>query len=255
MAGESVRPPADVEVPLEGGNAAAGVVRVGSTVRKPWLPNTPAVHAYVDHLRTAGIDAPRPLGRDDQGRQILEYVPGDLAQNLPRFGPADLHRVGRLVRTIHDASARYPADLTSWDVLVPVAGADLVCHNDLAPWNLVVGERWVFIDWDGSGPSTRLWDLAYAAQSFAGLNPDELIGAADRLAAFVAGYDADVTLRDRLPAAMAERARSSHDQLRESHARPEEPWAMMFVSGHGDYWGSVADFLAANAATWRAALR
>jgi hypothetical protein len=27
-------------------------------------------------------------------------------------------------------------------------------------------DRWVFIDWDGAGPGSRLWDLAYAAHGF-----------------------------------------------------------------------------------------
>ncbi|MGO2053105.1 hypothetical protein ACT3UD_07425 [Glutamicibacter sp. 287] len=34
------------------------------------------------------------------------------------------------------------------------------------PRGIWPGERWVFIDWDASEPSTRLGDLAYAAQAF-----------------------------------------------------------------------------------------
>lgn len=65
------------EEPLTGGNVADTVVRSGDTVRKPWTPSTPAVHAFLRHLADRGFTAaPRPLGRDDAGRQVLSYAPG-----------------------------------------------------------------------------------------------------------------------------------------------------------------------------------
>ena len=65
------------EQPLPG-NVTTGVVRVGDTVRRPVGPWTDAVDALLTHLHDVGFDgAPRPLGRDDQGRQVLEYVPGE----------------------------------------------------------------------------------------------------------------------------------------------------------------------------------
>ena len=74
---------------------------------------------------------------------------------------------------------------------------NLACHNDLAAWNLIIDrERLVFIDWDAAGPSTRLWDLAYAAISFGHLFAAEVVDVASRrLAAFIDGYDADDLLR------------------------------------------------------------
>jgi len=96
------------EHPLGGGNVAAGVVRVGDTVRKPAGFWTPAVDALLAHLRRAGFTgAPRPLGRDDQGRQVLEYVPGPMAMDQPQLDEAGLHRVGRMIRSLHDASADF----------------------------------------------------------------------------------------------------------------------------------------------------
>jgi hypothetical protein len=80
---------------LGGGNVAAGVVRVGDTVRKPSGFWTPAVDALLMHLLRAGFTgAPRPLGRDDQGRQVLEYVPGPMAMDQPQLDKAGLHRWG-----------------------------------------------------------------------------------------------------------------------------------------------------------------
>lgn len=198
----------DDEVPLHGGNASGDeVVRVGGTVRKPWLPSTASVARYMSRLRGAGVEVPDWSGPDSRGRQVLEYVPGVLAMELGPLSDGELHRVGALVRHIHDASRSYTDSDAVWEVLIPPPGtADLVCHNDLAPWNLVVGERrLVFIDWDAAGPSTRLWDLAYAAQSFAVLDESQAVSrAARRLRAFVDGYAADAELRAALPDAMVQ---------------------------------------------------
>jgi hypothetical protein len=166
---------------LGGGNVAAGVVRVGDTVRKPAGFWTPAVEALLAHLRRAGFTgAPQSLGRDGQGRQVLEYVPGPLAMDQPWLDEAGLHRVGRLIRELHDRSDGFsPPPGSRWNVVIPPDRADLVCHHDLAPWNLVTGaDRWVFIDWDGAGPGSRLWDLAYAMKGFV-----PLIGGGDPVAA------------------------------------------------------------------------
>jgi len=245
----------DREVPLEGGNATAGVVRVGDTVRKPWTSTAGHVSDFVDMLADAGVDVPRMLGRDDVGRQILEFVPGRLAEELLPLSVADLGRVGRLIRAIHDAAAPGGIPEGPWDPLIPTPDADLICHNDLAPWNLIVGERWVFIDWDGAGPSTRLWDLAYAAGAFTLNDVDESpTAAADRLAALVDGYGADQALREALPEAMASRTAAMHDLLRIAHLTGREPWGTMYIQGHGEHWRAAAEYVTQHEDIWKAAL-
>ena len=68
------------EIPLGGGNATTAVVRIAATVRKPAGPQTPPVHALLTHLHDVGYrHAPRSLGLDDDGRHVLEYVPGRVA--------------------------------------------------------------------------------------------------------------------------------------------------------------------------------
>lgn len=244
------------EEALAGGNASGVVVRIGDTVRKPWTEATGSVIAFVTALRDQGIDAPAPLGQDVQGRQILEFVPGTLAIQAAPLTHAELRRVGRMIRDIHDASARYPAPADAvWTTAIPAPHADLVCHNDLAPWNLLLGERWVFIDWDAAAPSTRLWDLAYAAQAFtlSHVEREPALAAAD-LAALIAGYDADPELRAALPLAMLQRTEAMLNLLATSHARGFEPWASMYADGHGAHWASAVRYVAENQALWARAL-
>jgi Ser/Thr protein kinase RdoA (MazF antagonist) len=250
-------PPA--EVPLTGGNVTDLVVRVGDTVRKPWTTSTPAVHAFLRHLAARGFDAaPHPLGRDDAGRQILEFVPGTNAMDLPPRSLTELHRLGGLVRELHDASADFvpPAD-PGWVVAIPADGDDLICHQDLAPWNLVIdGDRWIFIDWDATAPGTRLWDLAYAVQSFAPL----IVGgdpAADavRVRAIVDGYRLGPAGRTALPELLGTRTRAMADLLYRGSVSGEQPWARLWDEGHGEFWGAAAEYAAAHRDRWHTALR
>jgi len=241
---------------LAGGNASGAVVRVGDTVRKSWSTATPSVSRYVAALRAEGVDAPEPRGRDDQGRQIIEFVPGTLAIAGAPLALADLRRVGSMIREIHDASALYaPETDAEWRSPIPAPGAEFVCHNDLAPWNLITGERWVFIDWDAAAPSTRLWDLAYSAQAFAlsdGERDPET--AARDLAALVDGYRADETLRRDLPRAMEERTAAMLALLEGAHATGHEPWASMYADGHGDHWENALRYVRAHRAVWARSL-
>ncbi|SDT53331.1 Phosphotransferase enzyme family protein [Pseudarthrobacter equi] len=244
------------EQELTGGNASTGVVRVGDTVRKPWLGTSSAVQGYLATLRSAGVDVPRPLGRDGMGRAVVEFINGQQAMDLLPLGREDLVRVGGMIRKIHDASEAFAIPTPdSWEMLLPAEKPDLMCHNDLAPWNLIMGERWVFIDWDGAGPSTRLWDLAYSAQSFGLLVEGEPVqDAALRLRALVDGYDADASLRAALPAAMARRTAAMHRLLESSHQSGFQPWADMFVNGHGAHWQAAAQYVERNQKAWADAL-
>jgi hypothetical protein len=154
---------------LTGGNRAESVVRVGMTVRKPVTEATPTVHAFLFYLRNAGYaGCPQAFGVDEQGRQVLEFIPGTKVHENGHNAIIDLFHVGVLIRAFHDASASYQAAANAiWNPLIASDGNEIVCHNDLAPWNLIIGpERWAFIDWDNAAPGTRLWDLAWAAVSF-----------------------------------------------------------------------------------------
>jgi hypothetical protein len=246
------------EIPLAGGNVSDGVVRVGDTVRRPAGPQTPAVHALLTHLHDVGYrHAPRSLGLDEVGRHVLEYIPGRMAHPTgPDNPPLDPGVVGRLVRDLHDAldGWRPPADAV-WTCPIPTDGDDLVIHNDLAPWNIVVGDRLVLIDWDGAAPGTRTWDLAYLAHALVPLEPgtdwDDVVV---RLRDLADGYGLDDAGRGRLAATLEPRTWSMHTLLHDGHRSGAQPWARLWSEGHGAVWRRDAEWIASRAPALAAAL-
>ncbi|WP_431943338.1 phosphotransferase [Micromonospora marina] len=250
------------EVPLSGGNVTAGVVRVGDTVRRQAGPWTPAVHALLDHLWSVGFrGAPRPLGVDENGREILTFAAGEVPWPL-RFDllePLDqLARVGRLTRELHDAVATFtPPPDARWNVLIPADRDEMIVHHDLAPWNLVIGDRWVVIDWDNAGPGSRLWDLAYAAHGFIPLSahPDwQHTDAGRRLRTLADAYGLDERQRRDLVPLLTVRTRAMHDFLRDQAALGVEPWATHWRTGHGDAWRTDAEYTERHTDHWLKAL-
>lgn len=169
-------PPSDDqshEEELHGGNVSR-VVRIGGTVRRPTGPWTPSVHRLLRHLEDVGYaGAPRVLGIDEQGREILSYLPGEIGHypgSPAVWSDATLARVAGLVRALHDATTGLPREIERpWRMAFPDPDRhEVICHNDIAPYNgvFVAGELTAFIDWDFAGPGPRIWDIAHAVYRF-----------------------------------------------------------------------------------------
>jgi hypothetical protein len=76
----------DGEELLPGGTLTTAT-RCGDTVRRPTGFWSPSVHALLRHLDEAGFSgAPRFLGIDAQGREMLTYVHGDVTIDGPPPG-------------------------------------------------------------------------------------------------------------------------------------------------------------------------
>ena len=245
------------EHPLVGGmDPAAGVVRLGDTVRRPAGPSSAAVRSLLLHLQAAGFGgAPRFLGVDDLGRDVLTFIEGDVP--LPPYPPwaltdAALIDLGRLLRSYHEATMGFDASLASgWsDEWSDPAGGAVICHNDLFPENVVFREGRVvaFIDFAMAAPGRPLWDLAIAAQEWAPLHapgarlhhPDDLDGVR-RTALLAHAYGVEPEQAEELVDVIDEERLQQIQHVREEAAGGNEPWATFWRETDGDRRAAADD--------------
>lgn len=159
-----------VEEPLDGGFVNS-VVRVGRTVRRSGGQWTPAVHALLNHLEGAGFaEAPRVLGMDRHGREVLTYIPGVSIgwRDWPQFmrGDAGLAQLGSVLRRYHQAVQAFrPAPDLAWRNPLAPAEGELIRHGDFSPFNTIWRSETLVgvIDWDFAQPGSAISDLAYLA--------------------------------------------------------------------------------------------
>jgi Phosphotransferase enzyme family len=169
----------DYEIPLRGGNVST-VVRVGDTVRRNAGPWTPSVHALLRHLEQAGFTgSPRALGMDTQGREVLSYLAGECGEYpLKPYWVTDeaLVTVATMLRMFHDAQAGFrPPTGAVWRSFgPPPPDAEVICHHDAAPHNVIwrPDGTLAMIDFDLASPGARIYDVAYAAWTWVPLFSD-----------------------------------------------------------------------------------
>ncbi|RUT03404.1 hypothetical protein DSM106972_050430 [Dulcicalothrix desertica PCC 7102] len=172
------------EILLTGGKTNLGrIVRVGDTVRRPLNINSTFVHKFLQYLENINFDAsPRFLGIDEQKREIISYIEGDVPLNLGYYSDEQLIVAAKLIRCFHDATQR--CSLAN--------SKEIICHNDLSPCNFVFIDDMPtsIIDFDMAAPGTRIFDLAYAAWLWLDIGNEE-ISAEDqkrRLVVFTKAY-------------------------------------------------------------------
>jgi len=220
---------------LIGDGVTQGIVRIGDTVRRPLRPFSLTVQAYLAHLRDAGFTgAPLPLGIDEQGREVLSFVPGDVPRNpLPPETAGDdvLVALAQLIRALHDASAGWvPPPGAVWGGTPASMGriadrTELVSHRDYYPGNVVFrdGLPVALIDFDLAKPTTRVYDIANALWYWAPLRDprDRAPAFADadtphRVAVFADAYGMTSQQRAELAPFAVDMARRFHEDARAS---------------------------------------
>jgi hypothetical protein len=211
-------------------------------VLRPVRPWTATVHAFLEHLRTAGLTSvPEPVGIEGDVAAV-HFIPGDSGDAAwPHEHTAEgVRSAAHLLREIHEASRGFvpPTDAT-W-ALAAQPRADVVCHGDPGPWNMVWdGPRAIgLIDWDLAHPAPAMSDVAYALEYFTPFRSDEV--ACDttdghhfpappdrraRLSAFASAYGLESTtgLVDRVIDRQAATISQVQD-LAERHIQPQRAW-------------------------------
>jgi len=167
---------------LPGGRLTV-VVRVGDTVRRQPKPWSNEVQRLFAHVRSRGfLQAPEPLGFDEQGREVLRYIEGETSATVTPW-PGSLWsdellaEVGKTVAAYHRAVADFvPSDVVHWQyrprALLP---GEIICHHDFAPYNAVFkdGRLLGMVDWEGAGPGTVQEEIAFLAWQWVTLSPPE----------------------------------------------------------------------------------
>lgn len=112
------------EIPLPGGRLTPGIVWVGETVRRQPKGNAPFVHDLLLFLENQSFRfAPRFLGMDEHGREILSYLEGHTWPGSGSNLSDDLLlQAARIIRSYHDATAG------SW----LAQGHEIVAHHEHA---------------------------------------------------------------------------------------------------------------------------
>jgi len=188
-------------------------------VLRPSNAHSRTIHRFLTALHDAGFDgASVPVGIDDDGRERLRFIEGDVpVPPFPAWAQDDgaLASVAALLRRFHDASRSFdPAGSTWSGELADPRGGTLVCHNDVCLENVVFrdGVAVGLLDFDFAAPGRPVYDLAQFARmcipvddpvnaARLGFTPAD---AAARLRLVADAYGLDADLRRELVAILSE---------------------------------------------------
>ena len=241
---------------MGGMDPEAGIVRIGDTVRRPAGPSSAAVRALLLHLEAVGFEgAPRFLGIDEQGRDVLTFLDGDVPlPPYPSWALTDtaLDDLGRLLRRFHQATADFDrSSVGGWsEQWSDPCGGPVICHNDLFPENVVFrnGHVVAFIDFAMAAPGRPLWDLAIAVQEWGPLHapgarlahPDDLDGVR-RTGRLAKAYGVEPQHAHLFVDVIVEERAHQLANVRAQAAAGKQPWASFWPNSDGEVRAAADD--------------
>ena len=246
---------------LTGGTANRGkVVRIADRVHRPRGRGADVAEALLIHLERVGFDgAPRFVGHDDEGRQVLTFIEGTVHpdQRPPWIDDDEanakaLGRIAALVRELHLATEGFvPPDGAETFRPLPIPGS-VWNHADVHYGNAVYrGDDPVgLIDWECCAPAGRMYDPATLLLCARNPRPDR---PDNERREWAASLVAEAVL-DGYGASDDERA-AFRDVIAAAFDDVADFWlaegAGVFTAGNVDEWQSVIDRFRWIADWWR----
>lgn len=156
-----------------------------------------------------------------------------------------------MLRAYHDATVGFVAPANAgWQGSTPDGASEVICHNDVAPYNVVFRDRRpvALIDFDMAAPGPRVWDVAYAIYRFAPLHApegdavDSVREMRRRLGLFLHSYRATFTVGELLEATVA-RLAALRAFMYERAAAGDASFARHIAEGDAEIYQRDAAFL------------
>ena len=94
---------------LTGGRVTAQVVRRGEFVHRTPCKNAAFVHQVLEFLKAGGVEGvPRYRGLDQQGREVLTFLPGQVPPDLGFFTQAQCCQAVERMKAFHSCLRDFP---------------------------------------------------------------------------------------------------------------------------------------------------
>ncbi|MCL2575293.1 MAG: phosphotransferase [Defluviitaleaceae bacterium] len=154
------------------------VWRVGDAVERATKPWSKSVMRFLRHLERDGLPVEHIISVDEN-LEISRFVEGEIV-HPKKWSDDALFEIGRLVADLHNSSRNFVPcsdDIWQrWGLRKIGIGERIVCHGDIAPWNIITEgvKPKTLLDWEYAGLLDPFVELARVCWLFPQLVDDDL---------------------------------------------------------------------------------